>query len=130
MGWRDLGIVQELLEKGRKRKRSPALNCSLLKKMELCVVFSVDVGSPSTNWIEMPFGMKKRSWNSNSLRSLVGFLGSGRPELMTVRPPFPPYPITLDEVVSFFAGILERWAEPNLHGTVLIVRKQPPDPTI
>ena len=49
---------------------------------------------------------------------------------MIVRLPFPPGPAVLEKVLFFFAGILERGAETNLHGAMLIVREQLPDPTI
>ena len=73
--------------------------------------------------------MKKRSRNSLSLRSSVGFPELGYPELKLARPFFPPCPTALDEMISFFAGVLEQWAELDLHGTMPIVRKQLLDPT-
>lgn len=74
--------------------------------------------------------MQKRSRNSRSLSNSSRLLRKlERPELTLARTTFLPLPAALDEATSFFAGMMERWAELDLHDKMMGVRKEPPDPT-
>ena len=77
----------------------------------------------------MPFEMQKRSRNSYSFSSSVGFSEPERLELTPAQTTFLPLPAALDEATSFFVGMMERWAKLDLHSTMSGVRKEPPDPT-
>lgn len=59
----------------------------------------------------------------------MGFPKQERSKPVTIRLFFPPSLTALDEAVSFFAGMLERGAETNLHEAMPTVRKQLPGPT-
>ena len=84
-------------------RRSPALNCSLEKQMELSPDLAVDMASPSSSRMDTPFGMPKQSWNSFSFRSLVRL----------ARPPEPPCPAAPVVSFPFFEDIVD-YTKPNV----------------
>ena len=82
--------MEELFEKRRKGKEEPCVRLFLAKKMTLGDPFSIDVRAPSTKCMEIPFRMWKRSQNSGSEMSLVGFFRQVRSTPAPIRTSFWP----------------------------------------